>query len=438
MEYSMKHIRIAMFTLFLFATTGVGLAEASQNVSLVYFGNLNGELEPCGCAEESNLGGIRRQAYIVGEWRKKHPELVLISTGGLLTSEIASDRTKSEYIVKGISAMNFDAVGIQWRDLAYGNEFLRVAPVPWVSSNSQKTGFSASQTVQRKNLQIAVLSWLEPGDAGAMAMMESAPEVSPAAVQKKLSDAKTKGMLTVLMTTLPLADAEKQFKLSDVDVLLVRPVDENYATPRLKNGTLILQPGTRGMRIGSVDLTLNEKHKVTKFEPTVMKLPADVPDAPELDGWYKDYTAALKEDYLRRVEIRKTLNEGNTDFVGAEGCQSCHAKEHEIWGGTQHSHAFEKLEAVGKIFDPNCVGCHSVGYDKPGGYIDPSLTAGLQGVQCENCHGAGRAHVESGGTKPLPNKDWEPVRMCGQCHVGSHSPSFAFDKYWPKIKHEKQ
>jgi len=79
-----------------------------------------------------------------------------------------------------------------------------------------------------------------------------------------------------------------------------------------------------------------------------------------------------------------------------------------------------------------------VGYDKLGGYIDPSLTSHLVGVQCENCHGAARAHSDSGGAKPVANKGWAASQMCGQCHVGSQSPSFAFEKYWPKIQHSKR
>ena len=156
-----------------------------------------------------------------------------------------------------------------------------------------------------------------------------------------------------------------------------------------------------------------------------------------LADWYAQYTAKLKEDYLRRVEIRKALNTGTPDYVGADACKTCHVAEHEKWSTSKHSRAWEALEGVNKIFDPNCVGCHSVGYEKPGGYIDPSMTAHLANVQCENCHGAGRAHSDSGGSKSLANKGMQPPQMCAQCHVGSHSPSFKFENYWPKIMHGK-
>ena len=56
-------------------------------------------------------------------------------------------------------------------------------------------------------------------------------------------------------------------------------------------------------------------------------------------------------------------------------------------------------------------------------------------IPCENCHGAGKEHAKSGGQKPLANKGWSKEKMCGQCHVQKHSPSFDIEKYWPKIVH---
>ena len=80
---------------------------------------------------------------------------------------------------------------------------------------------------------------------------------------------------------------------------------------------------------------------------------------------------------------------------------------------------------------------------KSGGFLSKDLTPQLAGVQCENCHGPARAHslnpkANRPGTDPRRNagktaRIAEPI--CRTCHVGSHSPAFAFDKYWPKIKH---
>jgi len=64
-----------------------------------------------------------------------------------------------------------------------------------------------------------------------------------------------------------------------------------------------------------------------------------------------------------------------------------------------------------------------------------NVTGHLMGVQCEACHGAGRAHVEAAGGKALPNADWPSEKICAQCHTQPHSPGFDFGRYWPKIAH---
>lgn len=425
----MRCLTLVMFTLMWSAA-----AAAGRNATIVYSANLNGELEPCGCAEESNLGGIRRQASKILEWRKTQPGLFLISSGGLLVSELPSDRIKSEFILSGFAALKYDAVGVQWRDLAFGSKMLQTASLPWVSTNFAEGGFSKVQRVRHENVEFAFFSWLDPRETPKTAVP---PSADSAALSTALAQAKNTGALTLLFTTLPLDEARTLVPLANVDILMLRAPDETFGAPQQIGKTLVLQPGTRGMRLGRVDLVIDDKNQILDFKHEAIKLPAEVPDAAQLDDWYAQYTAKLKEDYLRRVEIRKALNSGTPDYTGAEACKTCHVAEYEKWNGSKHSHAWEALEGVNKIFDPNCVGCHSVGYEKPGGYIDSSITSHLTNVQCENCHGAARAHVDSGGSKPVANKDWKPPQMCAQCHVGSHSPSFKFENYWPKIMHGK-
>ena len=76
--------------------------------------------------------------------------------------------------------------------------------------------------------------------------------------------------------------------------------------------------------------------------------------------------------------------------------RNCHMKQYQVWSESQHAIAYEDLEIVEKAFDPACVKCHVVGFDKPGGFLDINVTGHLMNVQCESCHGAGRGHVEKG------------------------------------------
>lgn len=84
------------------------------------------------------------------------------------------------------------------------------------------------------------------------------------------------------------------------------------------------------------------------------------------------------------------------DIVGSETCETCHAEVFKKFSDNPHS----KL----------------------------AMQHGGKGVTCESCHGAGKAHVESGGdkTKILDLASASPKQVdetCLGCHAGSH-PNF--------------
>ncbi len=106
---------------------------------------------------------------------------------------------------------------------------------------------------------------------------------------------------------------------------------------------------------------------------------------------------------------------GDAEYVGSNKCKKCHLTENKSWEKTRHGTAMETLkpgnaaEAKKKhnldpekdySKDATCVGCHSVGLGKPGGYAIPADEEAakkmkhLEGVGCESCHGAGGAYIE--------------------------------------------
>ena len=93
---------------------------------------------------------------------------------------------------------------------------------------------------------------------------------------------------------------------------------------------------------------------------------------------------------------KKAAPQDPADFVGSETCTTCHAEQANKF--STNAHAKLALEHGGK------------------------------GVTCESCHGAGRAHVESGGdkTKILDLATASPKvvdQTCLGCHADSH-PNF--------------
>jgi len=410
----------------------------ADKITLVYSANLDGELEPCGCSEGGNKGGIKRIVHVTDQLRAKYPDLFLLSAGGLLVSEMPQDKVKSEYILKGFAAMNFDAIGVQWRDLGYGPEFVQTTLLPFVSSNWQNGNFAPSKTINRAGRRVSYFQWLDPKANPAQQMHgEHAATADVTKLAQALAQAKAEGNTTVLASTLTLEEAQSTLPLENVDIVIIKAKYEAFGEPKKIGKTLFLEPGSRGMRLGVLDLSLDPRGGITAFNHEVIALPPEVGDAPRMNAWYEEYNARVKTDYEKRVALRAQMKVAVSPYAGANSCKSCHAKEYEIWRDTPHAGAFHKLQDVNKAFDPDCIGCHTVGFEKPGGFLDEMLTPELMHVQCENCHGAARQHVESAGKIKVANASWKPKEFCAQCHVQKHSPDFVFEKYWPKIAHGK-
>jgi hypothetical protein len=160
--------------------------------------------------------------------------------------------------------------------------------------------------------------------------------------------------------------------------------------------------------------------------------------------------------------------------VGSTKCKKCHLAEHKSWEGMRHGKAFETLkpgnatEAKAKhkldpqkdyTKDATCVGCHTVGMGKPGGYQMPAdeetakKTKAFEGVGCENCHGAGGSYMDLHEEIMKSKRKYkqeemfkagmvkQEVAVCLQCH-NEKSPTvdttvpFDYEKMKAKAIHE--
>jgi len=406
--------------------------------TIIYSANLDGELEPCKCSESSDYGGVQRRASAVDQLRNEVADLILISSGGLLAAEKGSDRIKNKYIQKGLSLLNYDAVGLQWGDLVHGVEFLDKGNIPFISSNWTDGHFAKEKLIPRRGAVFYFYSWLDyENETNVAPRPAQAPLVSKYAepVQTLLKNAKKNRGTTILSTALEKSDVEKIFNLEFVDILLVKSKHDEFGKPEKQGKTLVLRPGASGMRLGRLDVEISESGDVTKWKHSVIPLGNEIAEPPSLKGWYENYKNELRQDYLKRVAVRKDKLAGVSPYMGAPGCEKCHAEESSKWKKTRHANAFSVIVRAGKEFDETCVGCHAAGFGRAGGFLDRNITPHLMGVQCESCHGPGRKHADSNGSRPTVNSKIAKAQICPKCHDQRRSPNFSFKKYWEKIAH---
>ncbi len=119
-----------------------------------------------------------------------------------------------------------------------------------------------------------------------------------------------------------------------------------------------------------------------------------------------------------------------SDLVGPETCKACHPAAYAAWREEPHAHAFDSLPEKSRK-DKRCLSCHA-----------PDLEAGIAGVTCETCHGAGGIYAAG-----YVMRDAELARaaglqdpgekICFGCHTES-TPSlerFDFAKKLKLIQH---
>ena len=116
-------------------------------------------------------------------------------------------------------------------------------------------------------------------------------------------------------------------------------------------------------------------------------------------------------------------------YLGADACGGCHAqRDPDIWNGwsnTLHAHAWENLQNSGHARE-SCNHCHTVDFNEtPGnsGFDDAPIEKFVN-VQCENCHGAGSAHIAGGNPDPTKISISYEATLCGNCHTGDRYPQY--------------
>ena len=123
-------------------------------------------------------------------------------------------------------------------------------------------------------------------------------------------------------------------------------------------------------------------------------------------------------------------------YVGTAACRACHGAAFSLWEQTKHANAWQTLVEANKTCDLGCIGCHSVGYDRPGGYCHLSDAQEHANVGCETCHGPAAGHLANPGDREAWGTAFTGVtspETCLSCHNAEHSDAFSYDTYRRKI-----
>ncbi len=115
-------------------------------LTLIYTSNTLGEVEPCGCPEGGDNGGLPRRSHYLKMVKEEVKELLILDGGDALIisyfsqpSEREKARRRAEFVLRLYETLGYHALNIGDTDLGLGIEYLRNlqrnSKIPFLSAN---------------------------------------------------------------------------------------------------------------------------------------------------------------------------------------------------------------------------------------------------------------------------------------------------------------
>ncbi len=411
------------------------MKKRSGEILIVYSGNTLGELKPCGCAREEDQGGFEKRMSYLKKVRAGSENILLLDTGDSFKEPTRQGKVKAKYLLKAMVKMKYDAVMPGDHDFVYGNSFLKEQKgIPWILSNIEMEPLAGVRVKSfGEGLKAAIIAVADPDLL--YGSRHSGDKIIPVreAVRSQLRQLDGESPdLVVLLTHMEREKALAFLDVEGVDVIvnghMEKDTDPIDMEPVLKNGRIFVQPGPRGQKMGELTVMIGPEGKKS-FEQKMVPLGSKIALDPEMVQLYEEYNKEVEDLFFASLSERK--GKKLTVFATDKVCKTCHPKIHTTWEQSRHGHAYNTLRKINKAFDPECLICHVVGWNEPGGFVSEIDTPDLRNVQCEVCHGPALEHASA----PAPGFGQDAKQACKKCHVKNHSPRFNFNKYWDTIKH---
>lgn len=387
---------------------------------------------------------------------------VWVDTGDWADTLTPDGMVKTRTLIAAMSEMGYVASNVSERELASGyDSFLALrkqCKFPLVSANlvfqSTSKPIVDPYTIVtldpkkykalKKPLRLAIagLTRFNPS------FMKSAPPndnvvvANPADELKRyITDMKKKSDQVIVLAMMSRDDVRLLAReVPGIDMIVGGFAGLTTAVEEKEGATSLFFVGNQGKYLG--ELRMFQEGGLTQIKTSLhylnMAYPEDGPMQERVQGALAEINNLGRAAAVQLANpaagsaaaVPVSADEGKT-FLGAETCKTCHSADYALWVSSGHAHAMQTLVNSKADFNPECVGCHVVGFKKKGGFADNTTTPTMANVQCEACHGPGARHLQN----PAAPYGKAGKPSCMPCHTHENSPSFDFEVYWPRIRH---
>lgn len=268
------------FLFFSYYQPGIALEKTlnQDTLTLVYSSDFHGELKPCGCSEEGNLGGILRRATKFSELRSKskslkaHKNILYVSAGDILASDDEQALIKAKYLLEGQHLLKLDAILPGEKDIHHKNSLLNKFPLAWILTNrSNKSAFNDHQVrFLQSGRRVLIFGLLQ----SSLVNKNKQTLLSDPSNALKTAFLKTKASDDDIIILLLHGDDDfiKNFqKINLIDVFVRGHLQDVVSSSPSFVNRPVLSAGYRGQRFGIATLKINQSTTLIKNE--VITLP---------------------------------------------------------------------------------------------------------------------------------------------------------------------
>ena len=133
-----------------------------QNPLLIFSGDLRGEIKPCGCAEEGDMGGLLRRLTFIKQKHSLHENLLYFDLGNNFPEPSQQGDLKIPLIHSALEKFSPEAVLVGPNEWQNGLHWLD-SKIPYLLSNQNtKLNFLNLKITHHENRRIIVLGYLSP------------------------------------------------------------------------------------------------------------------------------------------------------------------------------------------------------------------------------------------------------------------------------------
>ncbi|MBI2877757.1 MAG: bifunctional metallophosphatase/5'-nucleotidase [Candidatus Tectomicrobia bacterium] len=332
-------LRFMIFGICLLAAVPmIEATEAPRSLTILYTSNVQGNLDPCGCAKEQ-LGDIPTRAAVLRSLRAREKNVLVVDSGDAFSDGSlfnTFDRARRDLIVEAMSHMGYNYLNVGDTELGFNRSILQEiqekARFMLLSANildrtRREPVFSPYAIHNVGGLKVALIGLVtdRPSKRIPPEHTRDLLFVDPIiAAREYVSALEEQSDLVVVVAHLGL-EREKELAqaVPQIDVIIGGHSSELRKTPLKVGKTLILEGGEQGQYVGKLSLKLNPAREVVSYEHELVPVDArHFPADRHIQTLWQAYKEREKkgEIYDRR-DRRKSLTfslEGPTPFEGKD------------------------------------------------------------------------------------------------------------------------